>query len=71
MLWKEKLEKRIEVVRKQMEEAALLFGIDHPTVYQLSIELDELHNEWQRQAKEQKEIHIRPIYRKSQSVVIK
>ncbi|MDQ0416572.1 hypothetical protein J2Z48_000739 [Croceifilum oryzae] len=45
---KRKLEEKIEVVRLQMEETAKIMGIGHPIVYQLSVELDQLHNEWHR-----------------------
>lgn len=42
------LEERIENVRIKMVESALLLGIGHPVVYELSVELDKLHNEWQK-----------------------
>lgn len=45
-MWKRKLEEKIEATRKKMEDTAKVLGIGHPKVYQLSVELDELHNEW-------------------------
>jgi hypothetical protein len=42
------LEERIETLRAKMVESALLLGIGHPAVYELSVELDNLHNEWQK-----------------------
>lgn len=47
-MWKRKLEEKIEVVRKKMEDTAKVMGMGHPVVYQLSVELDRLHNEWHR-----------------------
>jgi hypothetical protein len=37
----------METVRKEMEEAASRLGLNHPKVYRLSRELDQLHNEWE------------------------
>lgn len=45
-MWKRKLEEQIEATRKKMEDTAKVLGIGHPKVYQLSVELDQLHNEW-------------------------
>ncbi len=43
------LKEELEKVRKRMEEAADCLGLSHPTVYQLSLELDELHNMWEKE----------------------
>lgn len=65
MLWKRTLEKRMETVRKQMEEAASRLGLNHPAVYRLSRELDQLHNEWEnvvaieREKREMNLFHLR------------
>jgi hypothetical protein len=50
-----KLEERIEQLRIEMVESALLLGIGHPAVYELSVELDKLHNEWQRNWQQSKQ----------------
>lgn len=52
---KRKLEEKIEVVRKRMEDTAMMMGLGHPVVYQLSLELDQLHNEWQKFCTQRKE----------------
>jgi chromosome segregation ATPase len=49
MNWLRSLEEKIEVLRKKMEETAMQLGISHPKVYQLSRELDHLHNQWERE----------------------
>jgi Spo0E like sporulation regulatory protein len=46
---KRTMEEKMEALRKKMEEAALLWGLGHPKVYQLSRELDWLHNQWERE----------------------
>jgi uncharacterized sporulation protein YeaH/YhbH (DUF444 family) len=43
------MEERMEALRKKMEEAAQVWGLGHPKVYQLSRELDRLHNQWERE----------------------
>ncbi|MBA4602298.1 Spo0E family sporulation regulatory protein-aspartic acid phosphatase [Thermoactinomyces mirandus] len=43
------LKERLETVRRRMEEAADCLGLNHPTVYQLSLELDQLHNMWEKE----------------------
>lgn len=43
------LEQRIEVARKKMEDSAIVLGLGHPKVYQLSQELDRLHNQWEKE----------------------
>lgn len=42
------LAERMESVRRRMEKAALDLGLGHPQVYQLSQELDDLHNMWEQ-----------------------
>ncbi|MBA4542079.1 aspartyl-phosphate phosphatase Spo0E family protein [Thermoactinomyces daqus] len=49
MNWFRSLEDKIEAVRKRMGETALRLGISHPKVYQLSRELDLLHNQWEQE----------------------
>jgi hypothetical protein len=49
------LEERIESLRVKMVESALLLGIGHPAVYELSVELDNLHNEWQKNWQQSKQ----------------
>lgn len=51
-MWQRKLEEKIEAARKKMEDTALALGMGHPKVYQLSVELDRLHNEWHQIAKQ-------------------
>lgn len=48
-MWSRKLEEKIEAIRKEMERVAMDQGITHPEVYQLSLQLDQLHNEWQKE----------------------
>jgi hypothetical protein len=55
MNWFRSLEEKIEAVRKRMEETALRLGIGHPKVYQLSRELDLLHNQWEQENAKSKE----------------
>ncbi|MEK4799691.1 aspartyl-phosphate phosphatase Spo0E family protein [Thermoactinomyces sp. FSL K6-2592] len=43
------LKDQLEKARKRMEEAADRFGLNHPAVYELSRELDELHNLWEQE----------------------
>lgn len=43
------LEQRIELARKKMEDNAMILGLGHPKVYQLSQELDRLHNQWEKE----------------------
>lgn len=43
------LEQRIELARKKMEDSAMILGLGHPKVYQLSQELDRLHNQWEKE----------------------
>ena len=43
------LERRIESLRKKMENTASIFGLRHPKVYKLSKELDFLHNKLERE----------------------
>ncbi len=47
---KRDLEEAIEALRRKMEMTALDLGIGHPSVYQLSLELDQLHNEWMKKS---------------------
>ncbi|MFC7439710.1 Spo0E family sporulation regulatory protein-aspartic acid phosphatase [Laceyella putida] len=42
------LAERMECVRRRMEKAALDLGLGHPQVYQLSQEMDRLHNMWEQ-----------------------
>ncbi|KPC69323.1 MULTISPECIES: aspartyl-phosphate phosphatase Spo0E family protein [Laceyella] len=56
------LAERMECVRKRMEKAALDLGLGHPQVYQLSQELDHLHNMWEKSCsgrKRENVYHIR------------
>lgn len=48
-MWSRKLEEKIEAIRKEMEQVAMDQGITHPQVYELSLQLDQLHNQWQRE----------------------
>jgi hypothetical protein len=48
-LWSRELEEQIEAIRREMEQVAIHQGITHPQVYQLSLQLDKLHNQWQKQ----------------------
>lgn len=48
-MWSRKLEEKIEAIRKEMEQVAMDQGITHPKVYQLSLQLDQLHNQWQKE----------------------
>lgn len=43
------LEQRIELARKKMEDSAMILGLGHPKVYQISQELDRLHNQWEKE----------------------
>ncbi|MGA8941357.1 MAG: Spo0E family sporulation regulatory protein-aspartic acid phosphatase [Thermoactinomyces sp.] len=43
------LMEELEKVRKRMQEAADCLGLNHPKVYQLSLELDKLHNMWEKE----------------------
>ncbi|MCS1351766.1 aspartyl-phosphate phosphatase Spo0E family protein [Mechercharimyces sp. CAU 1602] len=45
MIERQALEMLIEEIRRQMVEAGDKLGFHHPTVYQLSCRLDELHNQ--------------------------
>ncbi len=40
------IEEQMEKLRAKMVESALKLGIGHPYVYELSVELDKVHNEW-------------------------
>ncbi|WP_054951395.1 aspartyl-phosphate phosphatase Spo0E family protein [Numidum massiliense] len=40
------LEDAIEHLREQMVTLALRVGLDHPEVYRLSRQIDQLHTEW-------------------------
>lgn len=66
------LEERIEKLRVKMVESALLLGIGHPAVYELSVELDNLHNEWQRNWQQTKQdrnyIRTRPKHQVKESL---
>jgi hypothetical protein len=60
---KRALEEKMEAIRKEMEEAAKMWGLGHPEVYELSQELDALHNLWEKECvkkKVEKIYHIRP-----------
>ena len=48
-MWSRKLEEKIEAIRKEMEKVAMDQGITHPQVYELSLQLDQLHNQWQKE----------------------
>jgi fructosamine-3-kinase len=48
-LWQRILEQRIEMVRKKMEDTAVVLGLGHPKVYYLGQELDRLHNQWEKE----------------------
>lgn len=48
VVWIHTLKEKMESTRKKMEEAAMTFGLNHPKVYELSLELDYLHNQWER-----------------------
>ncbi|MBD1370900.1 aspartyl-phosphate phosphatase Spo0E family protein [Hazenella sp. IB182357] len=43
------LEEQIEGLRMEMEDTAMRLGLGHPKVYQLSLELDRLHNLWEKE----------------------
>ena len=43
------LNEKIEAIRRRLESRAMDIGLDHPEVYQLSCELDQLHNLWERE----------------------
>lgn len=49
------LQEELEKVRKRMVEAADCLGLNHPMVYQLSLELDKLHNKWEKELFNKKE----------------
>ncbi|WP_244527585.1 aspartyl-phosphate phosphatase Spo0E family protein [Lihuaxuella thermophila] len=53
-MWTRTLEERMEAVRKKMEDTAMILGLGHPKVYQLSRELDHLHNQWERECAKKK-----------------
>lgn len=59
------LEKRMEELRKKMVELALKLGIGHPDVYELSVELDKLHNEWQ---KDWQKLKLNKMYLRSEQI---
>lgn len=68
-MWKRTLEEEIEAVRKKMEDTAQHLGLGHPKVYQLSVELDRLHNEWQKQHSMQKKEKTRyPLSKKTNNI---
>lgn len=46
------LEEKIEALRQEMEKSAIHLGFSHPHVYRLSRQLDQLHNQWQKNRKE-------------------
>jgi len=48
VVWIHTLKEKMETTRKRMEEAAMTFGLNHPEVYELSLELDRLHNQWEK-----------------------
>lgn len=57
-MWSRKLEEKIEEIRREMEQVAMNQGITHPEVYQLSLQLDQLHNQWQKEyTKKKRETH--------------
>jgi predicted nucleic acid-binding Zn-ribbon protein len=64
MIFRRSLEEEIEYTRKEMEKAAMELGLSHPHVIEISQELDELHNQWNRlneEVKESSEIYmVRP-----------
>jgi hypothetical protein len=66
------LEERIEKLRIKMVESALLLGIGHPAVYKLSVELDNLHNEWQKNWQQSKQernyMRARPKHQVTESL---
>ncbi|PTX59133.1 Spo0E like sporulation regulatory protein [Melghirimyces profundicolus] len=43
-----KLEEEMERLRTAMQHQAERLGMNHPTVVQISQQLDELHNQWNR-----------------------
>lgn len=54
-MWSRKLEEKIEAIRREMEKVAMEQGITHPQVYELSLQLDQLHNQWQREHMKKKD----------------
>jgi hypothetical protein len=60
---KRALEEKMEAIRKEMEDVARMWGLGHPEVYELSQELDVLHNLWEKECakkKAEKIYHIHP-----------
>ena len=68
-LWSRKLEEKIEEIRREMEQVAMNQGITHPEVYQLSLELDQLHNQWQKEYTKKK--HETDYYLSSHTLHVK
>lgn len=67
-MWLRTLEERMEAVRKKMENTAMVLGIGHPKVYQLSRELDQLHNQWEQEkakSKQEKVYHLHSNHSKT------
>lgn len=61
----------MEVLRRKMEVTALDLGLGHPNVYELSQELDELHNQWQKECADESKT-VEKIYRiRSHSATIR
>ncbi|MBA4493745.1 aspartyl-phosphate phosphatase Spo0E family protein [Paenactinomyces guangxiensis] len=56
------LKEKMEAVRRKMEEAAKVLGLGHPKVYQLSRELDQLHNQWEKECARRKSEKIYRIH---------
>lgn len=56
------IEEKMEAVRKKMEKTAMVLGLDHPKVYQLSRELDQLHNQWEIECAKEKSDNIYRIH---------
>lgn len=52
------LKEKLENARRRMEEAANHLGLNHPAVYELSRELDELHNLWEQEMLHRREGEI-------------
>lgn len=46
--WIHTLKDKMESTRRKMVETAMTFGLNHPKVYELSLELDSLHNQWEK-----------------------
>lgn len=57
-MWQQTLEEQMETVRRKMEEMALTLGLNHPKVYQLSQELDQLHNQWELERRNERRYRL-------------